>query len=233
MRGKLFKRLIWLLFPQRCVFCNKITGFEEYCCKRCAEQLNKLDQPICKVCGKPLKSCVCSYQKLFFRRCVSAAEYDAFTERGVLKLKTGIQRDAATYFAALLQPVVEREYDKIKLDYILAVPMERNKRRRQGYNHAEEIAKELSNKLNLPFLPGILMRNSAVPLHTMDREERIRQASLCYEISSQPSRLIGKTILLVDDVVTTASTLNRCAELLLSCGAAQVYCAAPFTTLLK
>lgn len=104
-------------------------------------------------------------------------------------------------------------YDSI--DYIIPVPLHPDKFKSRGYNQSEEFAKGLSLSMNIPQLNDQLFRKIASSTQTKKTKiERWENVKDIFEIKDS-SLLEGKHILLVDDVITTGSTLEACARVLL------------------
>lgn len=97
-------------------------------------------------------------------------------------------------------------------ELILPVPLHPSRQRARGYNQSEEIAKGLSEVLNIPFETGVLIRTTNTLSQTKkSRFERYENLVNSFKLKD-PGVLGGKHILLVDDVVTTGATLEACCE---------------------
>jgi ComF family protein len=126
---------------------------------------------------------------------------------------------------------MERDDFAVNADFIIPVPMSRFKRERRGFNQAEIIAEALSEKLSVPVRTDTLKKHgSFVAQHKLKREKRQANVSHLY-YKGNTENLEGKTVILVDDVVTTGSTLNECAKLLVSFGVKEIIAVAAATTL--
>lgn len=107
---------------------------------------------------------------------------------------------------------------------VAAVPMHWKRELARGYNQAELVAQELARRLNLPILPSsAVVRTRATPpqVRSSSREDRTRNLSGAFLVKNR-RELEGKRILLVDDVMTTGTTLALVAGELLRAGAADV-----------
>ncbi|MBQ8434919.1 MAG: ComF family protein, partial [Oscillospiraceae bacterium] len=92
----------------------------------------------------------------------------------------------------------------------------------RGYNQAQVIAKEISAKTGIKLLCNVLFKNPSAVQHTLSYEERLKNVEAFY---SSDDDLRGKRIIICDDVLTTGSTINKCAQLLINIHAAEVYAA--------
>jgi ComF family protein len=104
------------------------------------------------------------------------------------------------------------------IDLIVGVPLHQSRFKERGYNQADEFAKGLSEGLGLIFLPDILKRNTSTQTQTKkSRFKRFLNTQFVFELAD-PEVVNGKRIALVDDVLTTGSTLSSCGEVLLQNG---------------
>lgn len=117
---------------------------------------------------------------------------------------------------------IKENLAKLSLDYIVPVPLHFKKLKSRGYNQSEMFAKGISESLEIPLLDA-LKRNKPTQTQTSKtRIERWQNVERIFSIKDQS--IAGKKVLLVDDVVTTGSTLESCAETLLE-NNCQVYVA--------
>lgn len=108
------------------------------------------------------------------------------------------------------------------------------KRSLRGYNQAERIAGFAAKRLGKPLTKDLLIHKlNSFEQHTLNYNERQKNAELVFKINSDNRDICGKRILLCDDVVTTGATMNMCAELLKSIGAKDVCGAAICSTSLR
>jgi ComF family protein len=107
-------------------------------------------------------------------------------------------------------------------DFLVPVPLHPLRRRERGYNQAELLARAIGQRMEIPVLDILRrVRNTTTQTH-FDRKERMKNLSRAFKISSDQS-IKESQILLVDDVLTTGSTLDECAKVLLAAGAGSVY----------
>ena len=120
----------------------------------------------------------------------------------------------------------------IKYDIIVPIPMHIRKKLKRGYNQAEVIALEISKSLNVPIDKNALrVKYSSNIQHKLSKKDRILNANEIYYAGK--SNLKDKYIILVDDIMTTGSTLNVCSNILYSMGAKSVIVAVATSDQLK
>jgi len=107
-------------------------------------------------------------------------------------------------------------------DYLLPVPLHPSKLARRGYNQSDCFAEGLADSLKTNWSPTLLKRNKATETQTRkERTERWENVANIFE-ATEPKILKGKHVAIVDDVVTTGSTLDSCMRAVLACGVASV-----------
>lgn len=216
-----------LFFPNRCPVCRVFIEYDKFICEKCGEKLKlcKADD-ICPECGK--QECICS-ENMHYDKAVSAFVYEDAARLGILSLKDG-HKEFGYYLGNILADMIEKNKEISEADMIIPVPMSAERLRERGYNQAEIIAEIISDRLGIEINNKILYKKASEVQHSLNREQRMKNVSA---FGINQTELSGKKIILCDDVLTTGSTLNRCAELLKNAGAADVYAAAGATTKLK
>lgn len=108
------------------------------------------------------------------------------------------------------------------VDCLVYVPLHPRRLRERGYNQAALITEGLTKEIRLPILTGALVRSRMTEAQTK-LGARERQRNVAGAFSARPQAVDGRSIMLVDDVCTTGSTLQACADALRAAGADQVY----------
>lgn len=229
------KSCLDLLFPPRCAVCREVTPIGTVLCPECMQYLPEklFDSNHCSVCGKPVDSCVCREEEPFyFSRSVSAFFYEQDTHYLINCLKTQPQ-------SPVVEQVTELMTKAFKLfglagdghfDAVTEVPMSAGNIEKRGHNQARTLAEKLAARLNISYLPSPLICDGKKQAqHTLTYNERFENAQKSYQ--RQAGATCSGRILLIDDVMTTGATLDRCAQLLCQCGATEVCCLTACTTL--
>ncbi len=223
-----------LLFPSRCPLCGKIHSIkgEKGICKVCYRKLPVVMEPCCKHCGKPIADVKAEY-------CYDCEERDSSLSEGTAlfvytdQIKKamaafkygGCQVDGAVYGGELLK----HRGTKLagwEIDSIIPVPLHRRRRWFRGYNQAEVIAEVIGEGLNIPLLTDCLERKRYTrPQNGLDNKKRMQNVQGAFKIHKgfKREQLVGRNILLVDDIYTTGATLEACAKLLCRQGVRNVY----------
>lgn len=211
MRAKLFRRLLDWLFPTRCILCRRpIAPGRPDICPACQEALPR----------PPAKG----RKGDFFSQCVSALYYEGPVRRAILKYKFDGVR---SYGAAFGEQVAACIYETPELEYDLMtwVPLAPERRRKRGFDQTELIAREAARRLCRELTPTLKKRLGVRPQSKSGAPESRRANIAGAYTVLEPSMVAGKRILLIDDIVTTGSTLSECAKTLLLAGAEEVVCA--------
>jgi len=213
-----------LFFPELCVHCNEKTSLENKIslCLRCELQLEDaftLDLKNSYLLDKFKGLVKIEYgisQYYFAEEGVSQSLIHAAKYEGVLPV--------FHYHAEILSnKILDVGWpDNHRPDKVVAVPNHWLKRLRLGYNQAEEYAKILSEKLEIPLDHKILRkRKNKLSQAKSDKLSRIQNLKSSYELIKRVD-LKGKHVLLVDDVITTGATIEICAQLLRAAGAEKI-----------
>ncbi len=232
-----------LIYPTKCIFCNIVTDFgeERYICNECRDRLKFCrDFSCCKKCGKPQISlgergicydCASRLPKKF-KRAESVIKYDSMSSAGIKRYKNGESEISGKVFAVLMAQRMGEVYPDTEFDIIAGVAPSKMRTMKRGIDPVQVICRYLSAETGIPYKEGILLRTKRIPKQSgLAYEKRIK--NLKGAIGMNPKADIkGKRILLVDDVMTTGTTLNENAEVLKE-GGAKYVCAITLATVAK
>ncbi len=221
---KTSQMLINFLFPSVCCFCGEITAYDRAVCAHCRKTVLPISGITCSACGMERGFCSCAEQPTEYERCVASFYYEELPKQGILLLKYGETPYIARYLSAYMAKQFVARLQGIRFDMVIAVPMHRLKRRARGYNQAEMIARPLARRLGISYTKNILIQfRKNQSQHLQHRDVRTKNVAGIYRLGKGAS-IKGKTILLVDDILTTGATLRECARVLKAGGAKAVYC---------
>lgn len=221
-----FAKILDALFPENftCELCGKEIFDGGKFCKKCAERVIFNNGKTCPVCGrKTLTAAICLECKASapqYARAVSALVYADGAAALVNKFKNG-GAYLKNYFARLLCEKCRQFEDA---DCVCFVPMTKKAERKRGYNQSYLIAKELAKTLKLPLLKNAVEKVKETPSQkTLSKREREENLRSCFRADRQIVE--GRTIIVVDDVLTTGATVEAISVELLKRGAKRVYVA--------
>jgi ComF family protein len=217
--------LLWnsidLLFPPVCGGCGK-AGTRW--CADCQQQISRIEGEYCQTCGQPLlhgASCqTCELDLPPYRFLRSWALFESPLRDALHRLK--YRRDLGLGDALAQQMLEFVQSLNWPVEIMVPIPLSKARLQERGYNQVALIARPLALALGLSYTPSALVRwrntRSQVGLTRDERRENVRGV-----FRGMKEKVLGRNVLLMDDVATTGATLASAAEALLSAGAKQVY----------
>ena len=205
--------LVDLLFPPKCPICQQLVGLGESICPDCARSLPYASGGKIKQKGDFMEGC---YSPFFYEEPLRAS---------FLRYKfNGKQHYARWYGKWMVDCLIAQ--NQIHFDLVTWAPLSRLRRWRRGYDQAELLAREVAAHLSLP-LASTLHKAYRKPLSRLEGTRSIRAARILGAYSlGKGADVAGKRLLLVDDIVTSGATINECARVLKTAGAAEIVCVA-------
>ena len=217
----------WRRLPSLCAVCHG-WGSSRVCgtcvsrfaphtdrCLRCAATLTARVE----LCGD------CIRNPPPFDSALAAVDYGHPWDRLIREFKFSDSPELAGPLAELLIAAHRRRTD-VPPDLLLPVPLGSGRLKERGYNQSELLAKELARLLCVPYLPLLQKGKDNLPQHSLPKGMRCENVRGVYTFCGKKQDVSGRTILLVDDIVTTGNTLHECSRLLKRAGVANTVCAA-------
>lgn len=212
------------LFPQNitCDLCGAEIFDGGRFCKMCAPTVTFNDGTTCPVCGrktaKPEICTECKADAPRFKRAASAIIYSDGGARLILKFKNG-----ASYLKDYLGGLMAEKAKKFPAcDCVTYVPITKKRRRERGYNQSELLAQVVGEKLNLPVVCPLEKKRDTAPQQSLAKAERLENLKASFKIRDRAC-VKGKTVLLVDDVLTTGATADEVCRELMIADAKEIY----------
>jgi len=190
-------KLISFFYPEHCPFCSAHIEAEEIACKACMERLKEKQRPILRGAH--------GY------RCVSSFFYDGTVRRMLIRIKFYARTQHIRQVAAILYKDIAAYYRDIPFDLITYVPMHLKDKKQRGYNQCELLAKELGKLSGLPVVTTLEKTKRTKKQHHLSYAERKTNLRGAFRLINKDA-LQDKSILIVDDIITSGYTLGTCAK---------------------
>lgn len=227
---KLLNLLLDNIYPPTCVSCNQPINNKDALCHDCWSQITFIKKPTCGKCGVPYpfdlfdEGCpACENEKFYFHNVISALKYDEITQKIIHDFKYHNRTIALNFITRLL---AENLKDTIgDIDIITCIPMHKNKLIKRGFNQATIISKRIAQHFNKPHIQDLLIkRNDNSSQSGLNKKERKLNVKGVFCMNNKHD-VRGKSILIIDDVITTCATVNECALILKQKNAHKVFAA--------
>lgn len=219
--------LDWV-FPRHCPVCDKIVKpLGEKICQECRGKLLYVFEPKCKKCGKKLQDvekeyCFdCATKRHFYDQGAALYEYTS-VKSAIYRLKYQKRCENAIFFGEEAAMFLGPQIREWKAEVIIPVPLHRTKKNVRGYNQAELLAKSLGSRLGIPVDTTLMERcKKTVPQKELDERARQNNLKKAFKICRNDVKL--NSIILLDDIYTTGSTIDAMALEFKKNGVGKVY----------
>ncbi|MCD4761176.1 hypothetical protein K8R42_04740 [bacterium] len=209
---KLLNNLLGFIWPQFCLGCKKEGGL---CCAYCLndiilEDSSKINWP--------------DKNDFYFDECHVCCHYE---NRLVQKILKSYKYSYLENLAKLLVNILEKQARRLSLPeqtIITNIPLHKNKLKKRGFDQTEILAKKLAGQLNLKYTPLLKRIRQTKTQAQLSKTERRKNVSRAFKTLGAARQMPGGTILLIDDITTTGSTLNQAARALKQAGYQKIIC---------
>ena len=227
---ELGRHMLDLVLPPLCPSCDKPVSTNRTLCPDCWGKIHFIAPPFCKCCGMPFDVPVadgticgsCLETSPPFAQARAAILYNEHSRHLAITFKHADR----TYMAPTLAGWLHRAGHEFwaDADFIVPVPLHHWRLLKRRYNQAGLLAQQLGKLTDIPVLVDGLLRTRQTPtqghLRRKERQENVKGAFTVKP--SHLTRVKGKNIVLIDDVLTTGATLHECAKTLMKTGASKV-----------
>lgn len=206
--------LLDVVYPPRCAGCGHPGA---WVCDECEPRARRIESLTCERCGAghPADECLCAELDPALAVVRSVGLYEAWLRRAIVSFKYEHESDRAEHLGALLATIA---VDRWQVDCLVPVPLHPRRLRERGYDQAALLARRAGFLQHLP-VASALERTRPTPRQVgLSGPERVSNVAGAFAVSPSAT-VLGRRILLVDDVLTTGSTLSNCASALADAGA--------------
>lgn len=238
---KVAEKIIETIYPKNlnCIICSMpISRENKYSmCKTCFDEIIFIKDS-CEKCGKAiintnldeevyLKDCpYCRNKNFLFDRNISILEYGEVSKKLVFFLKYGKK----TYLSKIIAEMIfdslsnsNKLEELIGVDYITYVPLSKKRLKKRGFNQSQKLAIYFSNKMGIECVDMLIRNKDTKKLHQLNYKERKKELKNVFSVDKKfKGEIESKNILLIDDIFTTASTVDEISKVLKLNGADKV-----------
>ena len=232
-KSELFQAAVSLLYPATCTICRKHVRAGEYLCDSCDANIVRIVPPFCETCSEPFEGSIntaftcanCAHRTIYFDTAIAA-----YRGRGIVRdvsheFKYNRQMHLRHLVGRWLCAAVDDErLCNHRFDIIVPVPLHPARQRERGFNQACLLAELLGGHTSIPCRAMLKRLRYTTTQTALDRSERMENLHNAFRLRKNAD-VRGLRVLLIDDVLTTGSTLNECARVLKRAGAKSVYAA--------
>jgi competence protein ComFC len=227
------RALVSLFYPPLCVVCSSNVEYGKYLCADCQEKAPRIKPPFCDKCSEQFLGAItgsfscanCAHRRLYFDAAVSSYRSRGIVRRLVHQFKYGRQFHLRHPLAHWLGETLHdpRLRDR-RFDILVPVPLHPARERERGFNQAQLLGELLSHKSSIPVRSALERIRYTTTQTAFDRTERMENLRDAFRLRKN-MYVRDLRVLLIDDVLTTGSTLSECARVLKRAGAVSVHAA--------
>ena len=225
MIKKAIQSLLYVVYPKRCELCGDVVRVEDRFCAEC-ENAEMISGDVCEKCGREKTNCICKREKYSpeYKAFTAPYYYEDFAQRGIRRFKNYSFTELAPAMSERICESINERFKGITFDCVTSVPLTKRKQKQRGYNQSEILAKETARLLGCEY-KALLVKTRKTPSQRYSSAKDRRVNLYGAFDMAENADVSGKTVLIVDDVKTTGSTLNECSAVLKGNKTAAVYAA--------
>lgn len=211
-----------LVYPSTCYHCGQLLAGKRVLCDPCFDSSTRITDGYCDVCGEDFEGefsenpvCPnCHSLEFSFKYAKSALKNTVKNRQIVLSFKYGKQQYLARVLAKFCAEVLQDDsrFSELPAPVLVPVPLHWRRQLRRGFNQAELISRELSRQTSIPALKLLRRTRYTTTQTRLTRGQRLKNLQDAFSVNGDLAEY--KSIIIVDDVFTTGSTSEECAQLL-------------------
>jgi competence protein ComFC len=212
----MLEALLGFVFPPRCIFCNEFLepGTKSYICSECFIRI--------PLVTKQNFLYMTANRQIYYDDVVCACEYSGIVRQALVKYKFFNKPSFYRAFAKLINDRLKNVTICRKFDIILSIPLHKNRENERGFNQARLISKALSKETGVPDRSWLLSRiRDTGNQSLLGRKQRLVNVRDAFKVNNV-GKVKNKSILLIDDILTTGTTVNECSRVLKEAGASNI-----------
>ncbi len=221
------QKVLDFIFPARCAVCDEVLPFgTRDICKACKGKIRYLGKNVCFKCGKPVKEeqeychdCQTKPHEFTQGRAVFPYEY---IRSSLYRFKYADRREFASFYAKTIAGQLAGQKGLWQPQALIPVPLHKRKQKERGYNQAQLVAEKLGKFWNLPVLEHLVLRTRYTrPMKTVGGTQRQNNLKKAFKLGTNDVKL--KSIIIIDDIYTTGSTIDAVAKVCKEAGIRDIY----------
>ncbi len=228
----ILKKALNLIYPLNCVICKKSLNFDDssYLCPNCHHKIIKNKPPFCIKCGCSLGKkrtasdyiCLgCQNKQFYFERVWTVNRYMGIIRQLIHLFKYHRQQYLTRILGKLMVDFIKVNLNYQTVDVLVPVPLHIHKLRQREFNQSNLLAKEINQQISIPIDNSLIRIKRTSSQTGLSEQERFRNIAGAFKIK-KGKEIAQKSVLLVDDVLTSGATANECARVLKQGGAKRV-----------
>ncbi len=217
------------LYPPKCPICDEILAQKSsLICPACRRALPVVREPLCRTCGRPLPSAEqeqcgeCALRVHAYLQGRSVFVYEGQLRDALMRMKFQNRREYLDFFAMAMVQYAQGWLGRICPEALVPVPMHPKKKKERGFDQCAILAKKVSGLSGIPVREDLVRRiRYTLPQKGLDLKSRYENMKDAFEVPA--GVLVPETVVLIDDIYTTGSTVDALAEVFRRNGAHAVY----------
>jgi len=231
MYKKILNKSLDFIYPPLCIVCRDNTYYARNLCSDCWSKIEWITRPHCEICSLPFEyevegeviCAACIQKKPYFDKSRSVFLYNDLSSGIISTFKYGDKTYPHKTYSNWMYQAGKDLWDDV--DYISFVPLSFRRTLVRKYNQSSILAKDLSKTADKKIFYNLINRvRHVVPQASLNKNERLKNVKGVFSVNKKHvDKIENKTIIIIDDVITTGATLNECAKVLKKHGASKVY----------